>query len=311
MRFTADEMLKYKLLSVIIPLLFIIAPDTNADSKALYCNFPRTYKINKYDQRFSISKGELRLALKNAANMWNQGTKKFLLKEVYTQEADIEINMIYRDAFPLYKKAHQIISKGMQITSDFKEYSRMYKNFNAEGFRLKSKGKELDVKLAKINTNISRWNNSKNKSQLRLNQLKLEQVRLKDEIEKFNIEIKDFEKNRSFMNEWFNLINIKKIEYRKQSKLLQQMQRGTLDYSLAGLYERKRNKETISLFLFNDRQSLTNVLAHEFGHALGIKHVDEKKALMFKFANNSNKKIKRISVSDYLAFVNICSKNKM
>lgn len=301
-----EEMQKIKFIYKICLILLFFSSTATSLPVNPYCNFPRTFKINKYDKSFGISKGELRLALKNAANMWNQGTKKFVLKEVYTGKADIEINMVYGEAFEFYNKAQKLMSKGMQITADIKEFNRMQKNFSADARRLKTESEELNSKLNRLNSDIAAWNKSRNKSQLRLNQLKSEQERIKNSIKQFRIREKDFQRNTKFMRDWFNLIDLKNVEYQKQSKLLKQLQRGTLDYSLAGLYERFKGNETISLFLFSNRQDLTNVLAHEFGHALGVKHVNEERALMYKFANEKNKKVKQISVSDYLAFANIC-----
>jgi predicted Zn-dependent protease len=64
----------------------------------------------------------------------------------------------------------------------------------------------------------------------------------------------------------------------------------------------------INIYEFKDRDELTLILAHEFGHTLGIGHVKNSHSIMYYLMENQNLKNPQLTAEDLFALKNICKK---
>ncbi|KKP81160.1 MAG: Peptidase M10A and M12B matrixin and adamalysin, partial [Parcubacteria group bacterium GW2011_GWB1_35_5] len=65
-----------------------------------------------------------------------------------------------------------------------------------------------------------------------------------------------------------------------------------------GVYIQEGLSRQIDIYEFSNRDKLVRVLAHELGHALGLDHVDDTKAIMYEFNQGNNKALTKADLAE-------------
>ena len=81
-------------------------------------------------------------------------------------------------------------------------------------------------------------------------------------------------------------LNLEVIRYNRTGSVL------ASEFS-EGLYERKNDRESITVYHFTSRERLVRLLAHEFGHALGLGHGSDPGSLMYRLNQSDSLSLTR------------------
>ena len=84
---------------------------------------------------------------------------------------------------------------------------------------------------------------------------------------------------------------------------------GAYDFKFekAGEYVQRGKSRSINIYIYVDKQQLLNVLAHEFGHALGIKHTDKEGSIMYSYQTDQNFHLDHVTSVDVAALQALCN----
>ena len=258
------------------------------------------YKIGEVDPRFNINKEQVQSLAQQATEIWHAGTLQNLF--VYDPNAQLAINLIYDDR----QAESNARSQEMRILENTQQYTQGEKQkiqqIHAE---LDTANRELDIQKVNYQNKVEQYNqlvNSMNQTRQNLdasarfqldqqkNQLIIEQEQLKQQLDTYNQKV--YELNRQVdqlnsVNQQFNQ-SVDRFNARFQPR---QFDKGVFD------------GRTINIYEFESNDDLRVTIAHELGHALGLAHNNDPKALMYPMMKEQDLKNFRLTAAD-LAMLN-------
>ena len=221
------------------------------------CDQTVHYSTGSIDDRFNLTKEELLTDIKQATNVWSNIAGKNLF--VYDPDADLKINLVYDE--------RQSLSTQIKNTSDTALKDKGALDWEMAGY--KARVAEFDKRLQALNSKIEYWNSQGGAPQEEFDKIKAEQESLKTEADS--------------LNALASRLNITVEDYNVKVNQLNQTE-NTLESVLqvkpeAGLYDPKNNR--IDVYFNTSHNELIHTLEHEFGHSLGLEHVNAPNAIMY------------------------------
>jgi Matrixin len=268
---------------------------------ASICPVPITYRVGNLDSRFPISAEEIRAVAAKAEETWESASGRDLF--VYDEDSEFTINLIYDE-----RQQRTVTEEEWRIRLDVmqKEHQALIARIEALGVRYQSdvasydnKREDYEAKLAAYNAQVEKYNQvggappevfaSLQKEAESLNKIQKDMLALE---KKLNQQIDDVNKLGEEGNAKIAIYNAEVVEYNEVF--------GALETFTQGDYERER----INIYKFSDVEELTRVIIHEFGHALGVGHVEGEESVMYYLMTEQSSPV--LSAEDISAFTAIC-----
>jgi len=206
------------------------------------------YAIGAVDARFGISNSALIADAEVAAKIWNKAAGKAVL--AYDPKAELKINLIYDEREANAKLGSQITR--LQESSDNERVA-------------------LDARQAEYTAELNAYNQAVQAVNARGGANKSEAATLNREREALNNLANSIKSDVASYNASVESLNTLVAEFNKSAgRTFEQ-----------GQYVRDAQGERINIFEFIGTTQLERVLAHEFGHAIGLDHNTDSKSIMF------------------------------
>lgn len=264
------------------------------------CAKPIAYTLGTFDERFNISKDYFLDALKEAEAAWEKSQGSYSGKNLFVYAPEglplnrdaLKVNLVYdyrQEATSKLaslgivvkntKASYESLKSKLEILKTEYEREKNYFNSRVASFNQKQLVYEKSVKY---------WNGKGGAPQQEYNRLQATRFALEAEARQIqilqnNLNAKAGEINALVvvLNRLITSLNLSVEKYNTVNE-----SRG--ESFEEGVYTTDGTNSQIDIFEFSSREKLVRVLMHEFGHALGIEHLDDPKAIMYKLNQGEN-----------------------
>ncbi|MDH1690534.1 matrixin family metalloprotease [Acinetobacter junii] len=258
---------------------------------------PLQYRIADLDPRLNISKQKMIEISQEAAAIWERGTGKRYF--VYDPKATFTVNLVFDQ--------RQVRSmKRTENLKNLEQEKQLWLDENQKLLKLKQDSQQLHTQLelqkikyqAQLNAYASAQKKYLNKSNTKnLNLLQERTKLLNQQRDVLKILINDHDLNHQ-------QIQVKTDELKQlHEQLTQSVDRFNQNFAPQLVHKGQFKGKQIFIYEFSSIDDLRLTLAHEFGHALGLKHTHNPKSLMYPRIKEQDPKNFQLTATD-LALLN-------
>jgi predicted Zn-dependent protease len=245
------------------------------------CTTAITYKLGTFDTNFGISKENFLKDINQASNLWSTAAGKLLF--IYNEKGSLTVNLIYDNRQKTTVQNAALKADSQKIANLAIGVRQEYENLEADYAQEKADYAASVTAFNKAqdsySTEVAYWNThggAPNDEYVKLNEERAQLVSQQKILEAKRIQINTLvEQINIFIQKYNLLVNDANSRI---STINQNAGKGQYDPST----------NSVTIYEFSDNKKLLRVLAHEFGHSLGINHTTNPNSIMYALNQGTN-----------------------
>ncbi|MEK7117716.1 MAG: matrixin family metalloprotease [Patescibacteria group bacterium] len=262
------------------------------------CDRGLEYSIGRLDTNFGLSEEQFKKYVQNSEAPWEKALNKNVFE--YNPAAKFTVNLIYdeRQRETILK---QKTESGLTAAESFfknldSKFNIAKADYENKVASFESAKSTLDARAAKYEQEVNYWNTRKGAPRQKYEELEVERVALNREIELLNARAQELKELSNNFNQALRERNEAANDYNRVVEQYNQKYGGHSEFDQA-----EYNGEEINIYQFTDSKGLIMALAHEFGHALAMDHVENSKSIMYYLRDSQNLPASPIPTAEDLA----------
>jgi len=238
------------------------------------CNTSIAYRVGSVDPRFNLPSDQFDTVLGEAAAVWEDTTGYDLFTE--QSNAALPVNLVFDD-----RQAEFLSRK--QLASEITDQSGSYDDLRAE-FEADRVAYEAAVRA--LNQEIESYNQQGGAPPDKYQELEARRRALNQQADTLNARADQLNSMAGSLNE--------KVD--------------TLNTDVGRMFDQgEYTGDTINIYQFDTIDDLSLVLAHEFGHALGLDHVENSHSVMYYLMKDQDVTDPQLTQEDRAALTDRCA----
>lgn len=297
-----------KLLRYVFAVVIIISSSAYVGARLYeYTKKPCTevikYATGRFDTEFGLSKEEFRKYLRESHEVWNRALEREIF--VYKEGADFKVNLIFdqRQLDTVQKQRTefgltQVEKRLRELDEDLKSANQ---NHNAKVSKYEQEVLIFQDRKTQYERDVTYWNTRGGAPDNEYRKLQNELKFLEEEARRLNNETMLINNLTSEINRLVEIRNNAAEDFNRVANLYNEKYGKSVEF-----HQAEYTGKNINIYQFSEKTDLKLAMIHEFGHALGLDHIDVPGAVMYYLAKGDSETRLQLTEADLAELRRVC-----